>query len=163
MYPEITLWLHLKKKPLLWSQCIQQSNCDYIWKENSTKTSGFFVKENPGFFHKVPCNVIIMYPTIYSKSSLRVCGKIEPQCDFIVVSLRKICWGHYDYIAEYFVKELSMSGSDSGWIHCKQNCERNQGFLSQRTHWLLCCFLFKCNHNLITGYIVIKVVFFFQM
>jgi len=103
-----------------------------------------------------------MYPTIYSKSSLRVCGETEPQCDFIVISLRN-CWGHCDYIVEYFMKELSMSGSDSGWIHCEQNCERNQGFLLPRTHWFLCCFLLEYNHNLITGYIVIKVVFFFQM
>ena len=66
---------------------------------------------------------------------------------------------HCDYIAGYFVKELSMSGSDSGWIHCEQNCERNQDFLSQRTHWFLCCFLFKCNHNVIPGYIVIKAGF----
>jgi len=60
------------------------------------------------------------------------------------------------------VKELSMSGSDSEWIHCEQNCERNQGFLSQRTHCFLCCFHFEFNHNLITGYIVIKVRFFFK-
>ena len=60
------------------------------------------------------------------------------------------------------MKEVSMSGSDPEWIHCKQNCERNQGFLSQRTHWFLCCFLFKCNHHVIAGYIVIKVGFSFQ-
>jgi len=45
------------------------------------------------------------------------------------------------------MKEVSMSGSDPEWIHCEQNCERNQGFL------------FKCNHNLIPGYMVIKVQF----
>ena len=61
------------------------------------------------------------------------------------------------------MKEVSMSGSDPEWIHCEQNCERNQGFLSQRTHQFLCCFLFKYNHHVIAGYIVIKVVFFFQM
>ena len=104
-----------------------------------------------------------MYPTIYSKSSLRVCGKTEPQCDFFEISLQRNLWGHCDYIAEYFMKELSMSGSDLEWIHCEQNCERNWGFLSQRTHWFLCCFLFKCNHHVIAGYIVIKVVFSFQM
>ena len=60
------------------------------------------------------------------------------------------------------MKEVSMSGSDLEWIHCEQNCERNQGFLSQRTHCFLCCFLFKCNHHVIAGYIVIKVVFFFS-
>ena len=45
-----------KKKPL-WSQCTQRSHSDHIWKENSTKTSGFFVKENPGFFHNFVHNV----------------------------------------------------------------------------------------------------------
>ena len=104
-----------------------------------------------------------MYPTIYSKSSLRVCGKTEPQCDLFEISLQSNLWEHCDYIAEYFMKEVSMSGSDPEWIYCEQNCERNQEFLSQRTHWFLFCFLFECNHHVIAGYIAIKVVFSFQM
>jgi len=102
-----------------------------------------------------------MYPAISSESSLRVCGEIEPQCDFFEISLKRTCWGLCEYIVEDFVKEVSMSGSDPEWIHCKQNCERNQGFSSQRTHWFLCCLLFEINHHVIAGYIVIKVVFSF--
>jgi len=46
-----------EKKTPLWSQCTQRSHGDYIPKENSTKTRGFFVKENPGFFHNFVHNV----------------------------------------------------------------------------------------------------------
>ena len=48
---------YIWKKTPLWSQCTQQSHGDCIWKENSTKTSGFFVKENPSFFHNFVYNV----------------------------------------------------------------------------------------------------------
>ena len=72
VYMVITLWFFkdfaqqktpgymlsfFEKKTPLWLPCTQGSNCDYIWKENSTKTSGFFVKENPGFFHNFVHNV----------------------------------------------------------------------------------------------------------
>jgi hypothetical protein len=60
------------------------------------------------------------------------------------------------------MKELKMSGSDPEGIHCEQNCERNQGFLSKRTHLPLCCFLFKSDRDVIAGYMVIKVEFSFQ-
>jgi len=111
------------------------------------------------FFYKVLHNIITMSP---AGSSQRNHKEITLWFSFVTNSQRTLwvySWIHYDYIVEYFMKEVSMSGSDPEWIHCKQNYERNQGFLSQRTHWFLCCFLFKCNHNLIPGYMVIKVQF----
>jgi len=55
--PRDQIVITFEKKTPLWSQCTQRSHGDYIWKENSTKTSGFFVKENPGFFHNFVHNV----------------------------------------------------------------------------------------------------------
>ena len=182
MCPVIKLWLHLKRKHhfdhnvpsdymvITFEKKTAQKTVGSLWKKTLVSFTILFTMyplwiwaTHWDFFHKILYNVITMYPTIYSKSSLRVCGKTEPQCNFFEISLQRNLWGHCDYIAEYFMKELSMSGSDLEWIHCEKNCERNQGFLSQRTHCFLCCFLFKYNHHVITGYIVIKVVFFFQM
>ena len=119
-----------------------------------------------------------MCPTIYSMSSLRVCGKIEPQWEYIVITSNRICWVYSDYILGYILKEISMSGSNPWWLHCKHNCKRNQGFLSESSHWihsdhncertqsfhsesghwLLWCFLCKSNQHVPPVYIVIKVV-----
>ena len=55
--PSNQIVITFEKKTPLWSQCTQRSHGDYIWKENRTKTSGFFVKENPSFFHNFVHNV----------------------------------------------------------------------------------------------------------
>ena len=65
------------------------------------------------FFQKVPPHVITMYSAIYSMSSLRVCGRVGPHCEFFVSSLKRTHWVCYDHMKWEFLKELSMSGSDS--------------------------------------------------
>ena len=41
-----------------------------------------------GFFQKVPINLTTMYPIIYPMGSLRVCGKIEPNWGFSLITLK---------------------------------------------------------------------------
>ena len=55
--PRDQIVITFEKKTPLWLQCTQRSHGDYIWNENSTKTSGFFVKGNPSFFHNFVHNV----------------------------------------------------------------------------------------------------------
>ena len=139
-----TCWVFLKRKPhfdhhvprdqimITFEKKTAQKLVGSLWKKTLVSFTILFTMyplwiwaTHWDFFHKILHNVITMYPTIYSKSSLRVCGKTEPQCDFFEISLQRNLWGHCDYIAEYFMKEVSMSGSDLEWIHCEQNCERN--------------------------------------
>ena len=47
-----------------------------------------------GFFQRIPSYLITMYLTIYSMSSLRVCGKIEPHWEFVVSFLKRTHWTH---------------------------------------------------------------------
>jgi len=71
------------------------------------------------FFHKIPCNVITMSP---ADSPQRNHKEITLWLNFTTNSQRTLWvygWIHCDHIAGNFVKELSMSGSDSEWIHCK--------------------------------------------
>jgi len=74
-----------------------------------------------------------------------------------MITLKRTYWGHCDHIAGYFLKEVSMSGSGSWWIHCTQNCERTQGFHSKSTQWLLWRIHCKSNQHVIAAYILIKV------
>ena len=76
------------------------------------------------FFQNIPSYLISMYSTIYSMSFLRVCGKIEPHWEFVVSFLKGTYWVHYGHIFEYSLKETSMSGSGTLWVHFDQNCER---------------------------------------
>ena len=41
-----------------------------------------------GFFQKVSINLTTMYPAIYLMGSLRVCGKIEPNWGFSLITLK---------------------------------------------------------------------------
>ena len=110
------------------------------------------------FFQKLPINLSIMCPTIYSMSSLRVCGKIEPHWEFVVSSLKRTHWVCCGQIDGHSLKELSMSGSGTLWTHFAQNCERTQGVHSKNTHWAMWWVFFEHVHNLPTNYIEIKVV-----
>jgi len=110
------------------------------------------------FFQRIPSNLITMYSTIYSMSSLRVCGKIEPHWEFVVSSLKRTHWAHYGHIFGYSLKEISMSGSDTLWVHFDQNCERTQRVHSQNTCWVIWWVHFEFDHNVPTNHIEIKVV-----
>ena len=92
--------------PPLWSQCDLWSHAGHCWNVPPKVATGFI-------------------------GSLRVCGKIEPHWGFIVITLKRTPWGHCGHISGYFLKEVSMSGSGLWWTHCKQNCERTQGFHSK--------------------------------
>jgi len=46
------------------------------------------------FFQRIPSYLISMYSTIYSMSSLRVCGKIEPHWEFVMSSSKRTHWVH---------------------------------------------------------------------
>ena len=141
---------------------------------------GHSLKEPTGFFHNFERNVpttclshssrvlsknaqqlITLYSAIYSMSSLRVCGKIEPHWEFVVSSLKKTHWAHCGCIIEYSLKELLMSGSGKLWVHFAQNCERTQWVLSKSGSWVCCWFFFERTLNLPTDHIEIKVVSIF--
>jgi len=91
-----------------------------------------------------------MYSTIYLMSSLRVCGKIEPHWEFVVSSLKRTHWAHCGHTFGYFLKELSMSGSGTLWVHFDQN--------SQNTCWVIWWAHFEFDLNVPTNHIEIKVV-----
>ena len=58
------------------------------------------------FFHKIPGNLITMCPAIYSTGSLRVCGKIEPNWEFLLKSFKWTHWVSFGQIPGYILKEL---------------------------------------------------------
>ena len=78
-----------------------------------------------------------------------------------MITLKRTHWGHSDYIFGYFLKELSMSGSGSWWIHCNLNCERTQKFHFKCSHSFPCWVLFKSDQHVPTDYRLIKVEFSF--
>ena len=51
-----------------------------------------------------------------------------------MITLKEPPWGHCDHIIGQFLKELSMSGSGTCWIHWGEHCERNH-YVS---HWGHC-------------------------
>ena len=77
------------------------------------------------FFQNLSRNVITMCSTTYSLSSLRIHGKNQLNWGYIVITLKEPPWGRCDHISGQFLKELSMSGSGTCWIHCEEHCERN--------------------------------------
>jgi len=122
--PRDYIVITFEKKAPLWSQCIQRSNCDYIWKENSIKSSGFFVKENPSFFHNFVHNV----STLNLSHSLKVLSQNALQCNQNVPSRffsKKSQWNHT--VAQFYHKLSKNSLSiwlDILWLHCRAFCER---------------------------------------
>ena len=91
---------------------------------------------------------------------VEVTFQMYPKCDWW------LHWGEsdpepaiYPRCSHWFPGHLtpSVSGSDPWWIHCKQNCERTQGFHSKCPQWLLWGGHCKSNQHVITGHIVIKV------
>ena len=86
------------------------------------------------FFQKLFSDVITMYSTTCSLSSLRIHGKNQLHWGYIVITLKEAPWGHWGHISGQFLKELSMSGSGTCWTHCEEHCERNH-YVS---HWGHC-------------------------
>ena len=60
---------------------------------------GYFVKKPFEFFHNVPNR--------HFEGSLRVCGKIEPHWEFIVGTLQRTHWAHFDQIVLYVAVSAS--------------------------------------------------------
>jgi len=215
-YMVITLWFfkhfaqqettgymlsYFTKKIALWSPCTQGSNCDYIWKENttlitmypaitwwliskrkSTKTSGFFVKENPSFFHNFVHNV----STLDLSHSFRVLSQSAPQYNQNVPSRFFSKKPQRNHTVAQFYHKLSKNSLsiwlNTLWLHCGVLYERSLnewlgsrvntlwtklwkklGFSFTKNPLVFVLFLFEINHHVIAGYIVIKVVFSFQM
>ena len=94
-----------------------------------------------------------------------------------MITLKEAPWGHCDHITGQFLKELSMSGSGTCWIHCEEHCERNpyvshwghcdhiDGHIVKELnlcprgtlwshHWVHC----ECDQHVPTGHIVIKLM-----
>jgi len=46
-----------------------------------------------------------------------------------VITLKRTHWGHCDHIGGYFLKEVSMSGSDSWWIHANKIVKEPRVFI----------------------------------
>jgi len=122
------------------------------------------------FWSKCPHNV--SEPLI--ESSFKIYLAIWSQCtqsytqwvlwEFVVKlnhieSLLWVLWkeptGH---IFEYSLKEISISGSDTLWVHFEQNYERTQRVHSQNTSWVIWWVHFEFDHNAPTNHIEIKVV-----
>src|ERR1700753_561447 len=91
-----------------------------------------------GFFQNVLCNVTNQIPKEFFESSLRVHWKIGPHGEFMVSLLQSTHWAYCGQIAEYILKETSMSGSGILWTHCRV--------------------LFEFDQKVIAGQIVIKLM-----
>src|ERR1700753_1516714 len=72
------------------------------------------------------CNVTNQIPKEFFESSLRVHGKIGPHGEFMVSLLQSTHWAYCGQIAEYILKEASMSGSGILWTHCRVLFEFDQ-------------------------------------
>ena len=61
------------------------------------------------FFHKIPTNVITMYPvSSFQKThkELTLLLNFRVKCEFFVSFFKRTHWVHCDCIGGYFVKEL---------------------------------------------------------
>ena len=110
------------------------------------------------FFQKVLIYVNKMYPggsfqCIHNEFSIWLNFTTNSQKNHWVYG-----WIHCGHITGHFLKELSVSGPGIYWVHCKQNCERNQRVLSQSAQWPLWWAPLQCAQHGPTGHIVIKLM-----
>ena len=133
-YPGIKLWLHLKRKHyfdynvpsdhimITFEKKTAQKPVGSLWKKTLVSFTILFTMyplqicaTHWEFFPKILCNVIIMYPTIYSKSSLRVYGKTETQCDFFAKEPLGTLRLHCRVFYERTLNEWHRFGVDTLW------------------------------------------------
>ena len=161
----------------LWPQCALRVSFECVLKEPANIPIGQAFERTPRVLSqfvlngpttnlshslrvlsKCAHNVAIIYSIIYSKGSLRVCGKIEPMWEFVLKTFKWTHWVCFSQTHGYILKELSMSGSGLWQAHWEQIVKEPWGFFQRAALWVYWQVFSEHIQNLPTEHIVIKVV-----